>query len=128
MRKLLADLVRRGQTAYVNFLYCLDNSGHQHLADFIRDTESEIRNANAHHPADSSNHGDRHLHASASAEPLSQHNLSNQIYSSHSLQNLSSSDSMVTSTSDESASNNGNTTDYVRMENDSITDESNTSS
>lgn len=147
VRRLLDDLIRRGPTAYVKFLYCLDNSGHRHLADSIRDTEKEICNPNetviyerrdrpAHQPTDSSNHGDRHLHPSASAESLSQHNLSNQSYNSHSLPNISSSGGVVTSPSDESASNHGNTslsqqdnstiTDDVRMEND--TDESTLSS
>ena len=135
MRKLLADLVRRGPTAYVNFLDCLDNSGHPHLANIIRYTENKIRNPNAHHPTDSSNHGDRHLHPSASAKPLFQNNLSNQICSSHSLPNMSSSGNMVTSPSGESASNHSdtslseqdnNTTDDVRMENDAY--ESNMSS
>ena len=138
VRKLLDDLVRRGPDAYVKFLYCLDNSGHQHLSKFIRDEENKIRNPNerviyerrdspAHHPTDSNNHGDRHLLPSASAESLSQHNLSNQICPSHSLPNMSSSGNMVTSPSDESASNHdntslseqdNNTTDDVRMEND----------
>jgi len=114
VRKLLDDLIRRGPNAYVKFVYCLVNSGHVHLANIIRDTENKIRNPNesviyerrdspAHHPTDSSNHGDRHLHPSASAQPLSQLNLSNQSYNSHSLPNMSSSGSMVTSTSDESA-------------------------
>lgn len=143
VRKLLDDLVRRGPNAYVKFLYCLDNSGHQHLSKFIRDEENKIRNPNerviyerrdspAHHPTDFNNHGDRHLLPSASAESLSQHNLSNQICPSHSLPNMCASGNMVTSPSDESASNHGNTslseqdnntTDDVRMEN--VTDESN---
>ena len=108
VRKLLDDLKRRGETAYAKFLDCLDKSGHEHLAKNIRDIENEIRNSNAqpHHPADSSNHGDD--------------NLLNQIDNSPSLPNLSSSDSIVTSTSDESASNSGNTTDDVKIEYDSI--------
>ena len=63
----------------------------------------------AHHLTHSSNHGDRHLHPSASAESLSQHNLSNKFGPSSSLPNMSSSGNMVTSPSDESASNHGNT-------------------
>ena len=120
MRKLLDDLIRRGPNAYVKFLYCLDNSGNVHLANIIRDMENKIRNPNetviyersdspAHHPAHSSNHGDRHLHPSASAESLSQHNLSNKFGPSSSLPNMSSSGNMVTSPSYESASNHGNT-------------------
>lgn len=143
VRKLLDDLIRRGPNAYVKFLYCLDNSGHVHLASIIRETENKIRNSNetviyerryspAHHLTHSSNHGDRYLLPSASAESLSQHNLSNKFGPSHSLPNMSSSGNMVTSPSDESASNHGNTslseqdnntTDDVRMEN--VTDESN---
>jgi hypothetical protein len=117
---MLDDLVRRGPTVYVKFLDCLDNSGHQHLANIIRETENKIRNPNetvicersdspAHHLTHSSNHGDRHLHPSASAESLSQHNLSNKFGPSSSLPNMSSSGNMVTSPSDESASNHGNT-------------------
>ena len=133
---MLDDLIRRGPNAYDKFLYCLDNSGHEHLANFIRDAEKKIRNPNetvmyerrdspAHHPTDSRNDGDRHLHPSASA-------VSNQSYNSP---NISSSGGVVTSPSDESASNHGNTnlseqdnntTDDVRMEND--TDQSNMSS
>ena len=133
VREMLLILVRRGPTAYARFLDCLDNSGHQHLASIIRETENEIRNSNAHHPTDSSKHEDILLHPSASADPLSQHNRPNQFCTSHSLPNitLSSSDNRVTSTSNESASNHDNTslsaedntTDGVIMEND--TDESN---
>ena len=148
MRKLLDELIRSDANIYmyVMFLYCLDISGHGLLAKMIRETEYKIRypggtviyerrDSPAHHPTYSSNHGDRHLHPSASAEPLSQHNLSNQSYNSHSLSNMSFSGSIVTSPSDESASYHGNTslseqvnntTDDVRMENE--TDESNMSS
>ena len=111
VRKMLDDLVRRGPTVYVKFLDCLDNSGHQHLANIIRETENKIRNPNAHHPTDSSKHEDRLLHPSASADPLSQQNRPNQFFPSHSLPNitLSSSDNRVTSTSNESASNHDKT-------------------
>jgi hypothetical protein len=106
---MLGDLVRRGPTAYVNFLDCLDNSGHEHLAKIIKEKENTIRNGKAHPPTDSSNHGDTHLHLSASAGPLFQHNLSNLSDNSHSFPIMSSFGSMVTSSSDGSASNHGDT-------------------
>ena len=124
VRELLTYLARRGPTAYVQFLDSLNYSGHQHLANIIREKENKIRNPNAQHPTYSSNQGDRHLHPSTSVESLFKKNLSNQSYNSLSLPNMSSFRSMVTSPSDESTSNHGNTslseqdnntTDDVRM-------------
>ncbi|XP_063409571.1 caspase-6-like [Mytilus trossulus] len=123
VRHLLDDLLRRGPDAFRKFLYCLDNSGHGHLADVIRQKEQLILNPNNNpilqearftgnirgissgfQPTASNNHGDSHLPHSVSAQTINAHIPMGQFPHSQSNPNIASSGTPVTFPSDESSS------------------------
>ncbi|XP_052081364.1 caspase-2-like [Mytilus californianus] len=123
VRQLLDDLLRRGPDAYWKFLYCLDNSGHRHLADVIRQKEQLILNPNynpiiqearftgnirgtstSFQPTAPNNQGDIQLPHSVSAQTINERNTAGQFPHSQSNPNITSSGTPVTSPSDESAS------------------------
>ncbi|XP_076086265.1 caspase-9-like [Mytilus galloprovincialis] len=123
VRHLLDDLLRRGPDAFRKFLYCLDNSGHGHLADVIRQKEQLILYPNNNpilqeaqftgnirgtstgfQPTASNNHGDSYLLHSVSAQTINAHIPMGQFPHSQSNPNIASSGTPVTFPSDESAS------------------------
>ncbi|CAG2208792.1 unnamed protein product [Mytilus edulis] len=123
VRHLLDDLLRRGPDAFGKFLYCLDNSGHGHLADVIRQKEQLILNPNNNpilqearftgnirgtstgfQPTASNNHGDSYLLHSVSAQTINAHIPMGQFPHSQSNPNIASSGTPVTFPSDQSAS------------------------
>lgn len=133
VRKLLDDLSRRGPEAFDKFLLCLDESGHNHIATYIREKERQLRNPGnvpvlnrptfpiqaapaqatpAHPPpAQPAAHGD--VHHSVSDVHLSSHAQSSQLVSSQSSPSLSSTGGPITSPCD---NNQGNTTQSGSLE------------
>ena len=131
VRKLLDDLSRRGPDVYDKFLDCLDQSGHSHISDYIREKERQLRNPNSNpvlqgsrfsvQQRTSGSHGNQvicqpthppesscELTHSASDVPLSSYLQSSSVVTSQSSPSLSFSGLPVSTPSEENSSQSEN--------------------